>query len=838
MSGHIPFDQVNAVAMSRFPDLVREWFPNGKRRGKEWIVGNLRGDPGESFKINVETGRWGDFNGLGETGRDPIDLYAALHTNGDRVSAARELGRQLGVNSDSIDLAPLPRPAKKPDWQPCWPPDDAPPPPIKGWDHAYAYCDERGQPFRYVLRKDATETERKKIVPLTYGTLDGREGWHQKHAATPRSLYGLDRLMVRSTVFICEGEKAADAAQGMLPKAACITWTAGTSSLAQTDWSPLEDRHVIIWPDNDEPGHKAAAELVQILAGIASTVRLLTVDDLPDKADAADLTLDDPTGWVKSRIGPVIAGIKKRGNERAAPPPSGGRRAANLEPIRIRAGEIDITATAAEQALMASGSPIYQRGGLLVRPSRREVGASNGRKTYAAGLSEIGLSGLTDMMCQAVEWQKYDGRSKEWCATNPPATVASVVLSRSGQWSFPSIAGVITTPTLRPDGTVLDAPGYDADTRLYHVDDPFLELKMPAPSKGAAQASLNALVELLSGFPFISDLDLSVALAALITPIVRGCMAVSPLFAFRASTAGSGKSYLVDLVSTIATGRPCPVASAGYDETETEKRLVGLLLSGYPLLSLDNVNGELGGDLLCQAAERPIIRVRELGRSTITEIENRAVLFATGNALRVRGDMVRRTVLCTLDANMERPELREFDFDPLSTVANNRGVYVGHCLTIVRSWLAAGETLHLPPLASFEDWSATVRSALVWLGQPDPCMSMDEARDDDPELTELREVVGLWREHIGPSDKRTIREIDEMTQAKEVDDHGYDTGRLRYAEFRDALLRVAGARNELNSKRLSKWLRDRRDRVVDGYRIVSAGQAKGGVARWCLEERK
>ena len=34
-------------------------------------------------------------------------------------------------------------------------------------------------------------------------------------------------------------------------------------------------------------------------------------------------------------------------------------------------------------------------------------------------------------------------------------------LLRKGQWQFPKVAGVITTPTLRPDGTILDQPGYD-----------------------------------------------------------------------------------------------------------------------------------------------------------------------------------------------------------------------------------------------------------------------------------------------------------------------------------------------------------------------------------------
>ena len=245
-----------------------------------------------------------------------------------------------------------------------------------------------------------------------------------------------------------------------------------------------------------------------------------------------------------------------------------------------------------------------------------------------------------------------------------------MLLSRFGEWVVPSVSGIITTPTLRPDHSILCEAGYDPTTRLYLAPDHSLDLpKIPAfPTRMQALEALELLDALLVGFPFVSDVDRSVALSALLTPVCRGAMTVAPLHAFRASTAGTGKSYLVDLASVLATGRPCPVTAAGEKGDETEKRLVGLLLDGFPVVSLDNVNGELGGDLLCQAVERPLIRIRQLGSSPISEIESAGTFFATGNALRVRGDMTRRTLICDLDAQMERPELRTFDFDPVEQV--------------------------------------------------------------------------------------------------------------------------------------------------------------------------
>ncbi len=56
-----------------------------------------------------------------------------------------------------------------------------------------------------------------------------------------------------------------------------------------------------------------------------------------------------------------------------------------------------------------------------------------------------------------------------------------------------------------------------------------------------------------------------------------------------------------------------------------------------PVVSIDNVNGELGGDMLCQLTERPLVRVRILGKSEAPELECRSTTFATGNNLILTG---------------------------------------------------------------------------------------------------------------------------------------------------------------------------------------------------------
>ena len=515
--------------------------------------------------------------------------------------------------------------------------------------------------------------------------------------------------------------------------------------------------------------------------------------------------------------------------DRAAPKPEDHRPL-----IRIAAGKLAELATQAEAVLKASGLPVFQRGAMLVQPISAEVPASRGRMTVSAALSELTQPAWLDLLSQVARWEKYDGRSEDWIAADPSGIIAAVHLSRAGSWTLPRIAGVVTTPTLRPDGSLLTGAGYDPATRLYHVQDPTLRLRdIPdRPTRSDAETALGRLKWLLTGFPFVSEVDRAVALSLLITPVVRGALSVAPLHAVKANTAGTGKSYLVDLASAITTGRPCPVVAAAANADETEKRLVGLLLAAFPIVSLDNVNGELGGDILCQAVERPLIRVRPLGRSDIMEIESRACIFATGNALRVKGDMVRRSLVCSLDAGMERPELRSFQSDPVAEAIADRGLYVSACLTIVRAYITAGYPDVLPPLASFEDWSGVVRSALVWLGCPDPCVSMEAAREDDPELTEMREILTLWQQTFGQEGK-TVRDVAEEASSRKPTQMGEPTD-FAAPELRDALLRVAGDRGNISTRRLGKWLMDHEARIVGGLRIKRDGMAHGGIARWAV----
>ncbi len=327
MSGQrIPFEQIQRAALAQAPNLLRDWFPAGRIRGHTFYVGNLDGEPGASLKIDLTTGLWNDFAAGDGGGYDMIDVRARM-LQIDRAEAARELADTLGVTTNGSDPAPrspTPTPTPPPQaWHPIVPPPaDAPKPDpslFAGFSMVHEYCDAEDRLLFYVRRKEANGTARKQFLPLTYGTLNGVTGWHTKHPNAPRPLYGLNRLatMPDAEVLLCEGEKAADAAQAMFPAYACVSWPGGADAVRLADLSPLRHRRLTAWPDADTAGLRAMATILERLPH----GRMVRVDGLREGFDAADLHVDDPDAWLRERLPPEPEGeAEPEVNDDARPP--------------------------------------------------------------------------------------------------------------------------------------------------------------------------------------------------------------------------------------------------------------------------------------------------------------------------------------------------------------------------------------------------------------------------------------------------------------------------------------------------------------------------------------
>lgn len=402
------------------------------------------------------------------------------------------------------------------------------------------------------------------------------------------------------------------------------------------------------------------------------------------------------------------------------------------------------------------------------------------------------------------------------------------------------LTAIVTAPTIRPDGSILREPGYDRSTGLFFDATDCPRVDVPdRPSRAQVEQAVLELGYPLADFPFAEPCHRAAAIAAILTLAGRWMFAGSvPLFLVDANRAGTGKGLLVDLCSLIATGiRPASMAPTA-DDDEMRKRLLSLALAGDGIVKLDNVpeHESLGTASLDSAITAGVVQDRVLGRSETVKVPMRAVWWATGNNVRLFGDMGRRTCHIRLETDLENPEERPDVKEQhlLDHVRAERGKYLSAALTILRGWFAAGKPARaLPTWGSFEAWSGVVRQACVWAGLEDPyatrALLLSQA---DPVASAFKALVLNWS-YLDPGGLGvTSTKIIESIQRAEADPIE--------AEKRDALKEVIldlcpGKGDQLpSSKSLGKRLSSLKGRVSNGLRLTNF-KGRGGFTLWFVK---
>ena len=529
--------------------------------------------------------------------------------------------------------------------------------------------------------------------------------------------------------------------------------------------------------------------------------------------------------------------IKRRHTEGDSPrPPNGEDSPATIE---VRAGHRHLAADAGLDVLKMANTEFFQRGESLVCVRPIPVKTADGETTYTPGIVRVSHAILSRELGREAIWVNFDRKGNER-RIDPPKPVVEQIAGMIGQWPFPVLAGVIGTPTLRRDGTVLATQGYDPKTGLVLLGGPDMPPIPSEPTQHDAQMALALLDRLLDEFPFADankrdqSVNRAVALSMLMTPVARGALEQVPLHLVTAPQSGTGKSFLADIASAIATGERCGVLSASPNSEETDKRLNAAALSGAPIIALDNCVDTIEGAFICQLTERPLLELRPLRTSDKVVVSNTFTVFANGNNATIAGDMVRRTIQCVLDANVENPEEREFHSDPIAIIKANRGAYVAAVLTIIRAYICAGRPRQVKRLVSYAAWSDLVRSPLLWLGRPDPVSTMAETRSADPVRMARAAVFTAWETELGLG--TFFRTQDLIKRAEQQPGIPDLIPGSSGSQLHDALIDVApmpGRRDQINPKRLGHWLK-RQANIVSGGRKLIMDSADRSRPRWAL----
>ena len=164
---------------------------------------------------------------------------------------------------------------------------------IANKDFIWEWHDDKGRLAFVTYRVNASDGS-KKIFPLTYTLEEDKSikinrGWGGWDKDLP--LFNLPKILDKDkTILITEGEKTAVAAEKIYPNFVSTTFAKGVGRWYAADYTPLKNRTVYLWPDNDNVGFRNFLKLANHLKN-KMNCRVLMIkvpETFPGKWDLAD----------------------------------------------------------------------------------------------------------------------------------------------------------------------------------------------------------------------------------------------------------------------------------------------------------------------------------------------------------------------------------------------------------------------------------------------------------------------------------------------------------------------------------------------------------------------
>ncbi len=635
---------------------------------------------------------------------------------------------------------------------------------------------------------------------------DGKGGWRWNLSGVQPVLYRLPDLLradPAQPVFVVEGEKDAE-------RLWALGFVATTNPFGAGKWRQefaevLRDRDVIIIPDNDAPGRAHAEAVARSLQGLARSIRVLVLPDLPEHGDVSD--------WLDR--GHTREELLATANMASPWSPNGHR---DLPLIVTNNRQLRDLSDDALKAIVAANTPpaLFVRGGQIVRVLQDED-----RKPRIA---PVGVYELRGFLSRAATWVAREVSDERLRHVHPPVDVARDLLAR-GHWpDLPPLSGVTTAPVLTPEGTLLTRPGYDPSTGLVYIPDPDLtDLDIPErPDAAQVRQAVQVLTDdLLVDFPFADEGSRAHALALLLTPFVRPSIdGPVPLFLIDAPGPGAGKGLLADVCAIPFDPRGLPRMTAARDDEEWRKKITTVVMAGRTHVLIDNIAGRLASaDLAAVLTAWPDWEDRVLGSNTLVRMPHRTIWVATGNNVSLSDELARRTVWIRLVPPHEQPWLRgAFRHARLRLWARtHRPLLVRAVLTLVQAWISRGRPCwsgRAP--GSFEAWADALGGILESCAIAGFLANAPALYEQsDPERATWRAFVQAWWEQYHD---KPVGVAELCTLAA----HG------------QWLVDVLGdGSDQARRVRLGIALRKRVDQVYGRYQIRRAG-THGGAQRYRL----
>jgi hypothetical protein len=418
-------------------------------------------------------------------------------------------------------------------------------------------------------------------------------------------------------------------------------------------------------------------------------------------------------------------------------------------------------------------------------------------------------------------------------AALPAVATARAALTPANWPGVRHLAGVTAFPFIRPTGTINHHPGYDPETRLYHQP---AYPTHPAPENPTptdiAHARKFLLDHVLADFCWDSDASKANYIALLLTPLLRLYIrGLPPLGIISATTRGSGKTLLTEVLDAIYTARLKPWPKR--DEECTKVITATLISDTAPVISFDNVGpfDSIDHPSLAALLTTTQWTDRVLGSSANVTATNDRLWLANGNNVAIGGDIASRSILVGLDPKTERPEERGgFQIDDLwawlKTDTNRTDLLLAlHILA--RAWIAAGApkdtTLRV---RNFTTWAQAMAGLTAFHGINGFMENKDALAAGDDEETETQAFLAAWHRKFGALPK---------TAAELVESARGDTIGFTWVDPWDDTFPCRPDGKPFTAKGLGHYLKARRGRIFGGLTLLGDYDRKAKVWHYAVQ---
>lgn len=410
----------------------------------------------------------------------------------------------------------------------------------------------------------------------------------------------------------------------------------------------------------------------------------------------------------------------------------------------------------------------------------------SGKEVYT-GFSDVKPSRFVTLMEQHFipghkVWIKEKERVEFRKKSMSRECASTVLQSPMLQEALPQIERIFTIPLpIMVEGKLsFPKEGYDPNFLSWL---PYDAPKITKPDMELKDAK-DLIETLLCEFCFENDQDKCNAIAALITPYLRGLFSAfnvrTPVFFYLANREGIGKDYLSGLSGLLYEGavlQEPPISTeermGGNANEEFRKKILATMISGRKRFHSANNKGHINNAVLEAVVTAETYSDRKLGSNKNLTFDNEIDYSLSGNTgITYTADFARRTIFIKQFFAEENANKRKFKNPKLHQwVKKNRSEIISAMYCFVKNWVEKGKPEGKLPFASYPEWAGICGGVLESAGYASPCIVDTEGLNigGDSETESMKDFFeACYKEK--PEGWMSMNEIYDLIEKEELFD--------------------------------------------------------------------